>query len=545
MSFIFKNIAVFFAIFLVGVGANAQFLSLHQYSQTYVDGRGVPVSYTGFRDQFSPTGTPGCVMGVTSLRSSCTYVSNGLSFSLQGGQDLTQFKVYVPAGATSFIFSGYLPQGLQAAVAVRMNAAPDRVNPLSAAEYANYQSNRDIYTVYSRLAAGQEVILVADGGGSFSLAGNNNFSPALSTGAWVYFRLINGTYIDTPRATYEIDLAKYIAGYGAITFGGDGDPVDGGSSGVPRTNTLSLSPTTLTVGTGTTSTITTDATTACSASRPDLVRINFADISLVAGQTVASSTSVTITCGTAQQTLIVSPAPVPTVPLTSFTVSPPSLVSSDTTTTVTLLPNAGAALPVNCKALDSANLPEPYVTVDNSTGVFTASTGFKLTPSALSRVKANEIVTIDCGGLKATFTIKMPMNIVKGTDSTPEKNLTFKFPFAPEGVAAGASADLYVLAYVPEIIVKPFGGVKDDLYVYQVAGNTWKPILFTDPEKNRSSAAVAELEVNAGLPEDLLKGLKVEIYVGYLPAGSTDFTKLKFIGDMPVTKFPGISPLWH
>lgn len=203
----------------------SQFVSMHQTSQTLVRSQGgETVTNVGFKNQFAPSGTPGCTMGIAALRSECVFVSEGLSFSLSGTQYEKQFKVYVPVGTTSFIFSSYLPQSMEAAVAVRMTSAPRRTSPLDSTEYAQYQSGADYSNVFDRLTAGEEVILVHSGGGGFSLAGNNRFSAPLTRGVWLYFRLINGDYVDTPRASYEIDLQRYISGYHQTIFGNNGDP---------------------------------------------------------------------------------------------------------------------------------------------------------------------------------------------------------------------------------------------------------------------------------------------------------------------------------
>ncbi len=203
----------------------SQFVSLHQTPQTLVRSQsGETVTNVGFKNQFAPSGTPGCTMGIASLRSECVFVSDGLSFSLAGTQNIKQFKVFVPVGTKSFIFSSYLPQSMEAAVAVRMSSAPGRNTPLDSAEYSQYRSTANYSNVFDRLTTGQEVILVHSGGGGFSLAGNNSFPAPLSRGVWLYFRLINGDYVDTPRATYEIDLQKYMNGYSQTIFGNDGDP---------------------------------------------------------------------------------------------------------------------------------------------------------------------------------------------------------------------------------------------------------------------------------------------------------------------------------
>lgn len=546
-----KKMVVFFTMMFLGIYANAQFFSLHQYSQAVSDGKGIPVSYTGFRNQFAPTGTPGCVMGITSLRSECTYVSNGLSFSLQGGQNSSQFKVYVPAGVTSFIFSSYLPQGMQAAVAVRMGSAPIRVNPLDAGEYATYQASKNIYTVYERLLAGQEVIMVADGGGSFSLAGNNNFPQPLTTGAWLYFRLINGNYIDTPRATYEIDLPSYIAGYNAITtangWGTDGDPLEAGATVNPSFS-IKLNGTLTQGNSGIVAiTPTGDTLKTCSAS-PVANATSYSNNNITLTPS-GTATLVTVSCtGATTGNVATATIPVqaaPSTPFTSFTLSAYSLTSTDTST-VTIIPNLGATLPMSCTALQS----DTYLNV----------VGNAININSKTTQKAQSIL-IDCGlgvDKRQTLVINLPLVVIpNSTDPTKLTDLTFVFtPILSSGVT---SADVYIFVYVPGIPMPEFGIDKTDaLYGYQVkngytkvngnwqsVSNQWLPILFTPPEAYQTSVSSGQFTVNLGygVTGDVAKVVNAEYYVAYLPSGTKDLTKLQFVGDKSGS-FIGIPVFW-
>lgn len=564
MYFIIKAVVLFLAMMLSGTFVSAQFFSFHQAPQSYIDGKGQAVSYTGFRNQFEPIGTPGCVMGVVSLRGACTYVSGGLSFSLSGGQNSTQFKVYVPAGVTSFIFSGYLPQGMQAAVAVRMGSAPTRTNPLSATEYANYQAARNLSTVYQRLSAGDEVIMVADGGGSFSLAGNNNFSTPLAKGAWLYFRLINGDYIDTPRATYEIDLSSYIAGYNAITtangWGGDGDPLENGATVTPSFS-IKLNGT-LTQGVSSTIGITPSGGTLkkCSASSVEVSASSYANNSVTLTPS-STATSVTITCesaegGSAKASLQVQTAPA--TALTTITLSKNSLVSNDVKntepTTITVSPNPGAILPVSISPHISGCTAK-YNGIESGSIKWITSSTFQLSPDS-QFLSSEKIISIDCGGTaKTDFTIKMSLvitpNVEAGTSSAITNtsaltDLTFTFtPTLPAGVS---TADLYVFVYVPAIPISQFGSSKTvPLYGYQIkngytkVNGNWQPvsnlllpILFTPPEAyqtSTSSGTSMKVNLGYGVTGGAAAAVKAEYYVAYLPAGTTDWTKLQFIGD--------------
>lgn len=556
MYFIIKAVVLFLAMMLSGTFVSAQFFSFHQAPQSYINGKGVSVSYTGFHNQFEPLGVSGCVMGIASLRSECTYVSGGLSFSLSGAQNSTQFKVYVPAGVTSFIFSGYLPQGMQAAVAVRMGSAPTRTNPLSATEYANYQAARNLSTVYQRLSAGDEVIMVADGGGSFSLAGNNNFSTPLAKGAWLYFRLINGDYIDTPRATYEIDLSSYIAGYNAITtangWGGDGDPLENGATVTPSFS-IKLNGT-LTQGVSSTIGITPSGGTLknCSASSVEVSASSYANNSVTLTPS-STATSVTITCesaegGSAKASLQVQTAPA--TAFSSFTLSPASLLKTETATLITVKPNNGAVVPAStvCQVMQSQKYLVP------------AGTNQWKISSDVNVQQIAQSLTIDCGSdasgkaITSSFTIKMPL-----VAKSPIGN-ALEFNFLPSGTAT--TADLYIAGYIKDILLNKLTGKvesawicrsnDDSNWVYMpgaILPRICKRSGIKVNDKVRIAIDTADIagigsssvsEYFFTFSEKTLKDAKVELYGAYTTDNGNSFN---FIGDDNTGTFSAQPPV--
>ena len=227
-------------VMLFSSAAHAQFQSLHQFGVTHNIGSSLDAlgnlyftktpQLFGFKDQFAPSGVSGCVMGYPELRALCQTVDGGFSFTFEGYSSYTEFKVYVPAGTTFFGLAGYMPQSVEYAAAVRFGSAPTRMGTLSPTEYANAKTAQNRNTDFAKLLAGEERLMVHDGGGSISLSGIARLSTSpLTTGQWLYVRVLNGSSIAGLGAIYEVNLDKYREGYNATTFGANGDPDAGGS----------------------------------------------------------------------------------------------------------------------------------------------------------------------------------------------------------------------------------------------------------------------------------------------------------------------------
>lgn len=485
-----------------GQSAYAEFVSIYSTASTAVPvpSSATPIVLSGsFQNLYAPTGVSGCSIGVTSLKSLCSQPGYGaLQLQFPGYSfppNANEVKVYIPAGTMRFTMVASMPQGTIAAAALRMDTAPTRVAELSNAEYSAAQSTMKYDTIFSRLLAGSEVIQTHDGGGTFTIAwgyaNGSNSQYVMPTGRWLYIRFINFADLYQVMASTLVNLTAYQTGYSSIQWDANGDPVDTASGG------------------GTTTTPTTPTTPT-------------------------------------------------TTPLTGITLSSPSLASTSTNNKVILSSTpVGATLPTTCKAFDSGTTtPSSYIAGLDSAGAFSTAGGFQVAGGADSLLKklniTKTVVTINCGNdakgnaITADFTIQLPLNVAQAVDANGI--LTLSFPFTTK--TPTSPVDLYVLAYVPDIIVKSFSNVKDDLYVYQVSGEVWKPILFAEPEAKQTGVLGdgRTIFINTGLPKTLLQDLKVYIYVAYLPTGSKDSSKLEFIGDTtvaPPTKLPSSLPLWR
>lgn len=177
----------------------------------------------GFKAQYNPDDVGGCVMGFK-INTSCAFPSMG-SYSLpeftQYKLAKSKFKVYVPPGTKELRFGGYYPQGTKAAFAIKYGAPPVKAS-INDAEYAQAQVNEKVTTAFPRIIAGEEIIVVHDGGGSMRfLAGA---VPAIDKGGWVYFTQLSGSYMYDVQGGVDLDLEKFRAGYQSIPWDSSGDP---------------------------------------------------------------------------------------------------------------------------------------------------------------------------------------------------------------------------------------------------------------------------------------------------------------------------------
>lgn len=106
--------------------------------------------------------------------------------------NITQFKIYIPAGTKFSTTGGYLPQQTQYAIVTRINETPLRKEGLSQNEYFSYHGvPSDPNTMFDRMMRGDEVISVHDGGGAKSLSGVIRLSTPLKNGLWIYGRVLS------------------------------------------------------------------------------------------------------------------------------------------------------------------------------------------------------------------------------------------------------------------------------------------------------------------------------------------------------------------
>lgn len=181
---------------------------------------------TGFKNQFAPNGVPGCVMGYPEYRNECETVNGGFGFDLKGITNYLEFKVYIPAGTTFFGLSGFLPQTEKYAAAVRLGARPNHIVALTDTEYQRAKEEQNRNTDFAKLLAGEERLMVHDGGGSISFSGIARlWSTPLNQGQWLYVRVLNGSAIHGLGAIYEVNLETYKREFNRISFSAAGDPL--------------------------------------------------------------------------------------------------------------------------------------------------------------------------------------------------------------------------------------------------------------------------------------------------------------------------------
>ena len=238
-----RYLIVLFLSALTTFAQAANFVSMHQ-SAHKIALPPAPGTFTytfdtkvGFKAQYAPTGVTGCAIGFGT--GGCAFPGGG-SLSLPeftGFQMQSQeFKIFIPAGSRSFLFSGYAPQGTQSAFVLRYGKEPTRTAPLSGSEYQAAQTGERIDTAFARLVT-QDVdhFVVHDGGGTLRFVGGQLDANRGSTdqGKWLYVRQLSGAALFDYQGAIDVDMPKYAAGYNAITWTTSAfpDPVDAASPG--------------------------------------------------------------------------------------------------------------------------------------------------------------------------------------------------------------------------------------------------------------------------------------------------------------------------
>ena len=215
--------------------SDPNFVSLHQNSLTHAKSSGLDTNgnyysvrtepLIGFKNQFPPSGTAGCVIGYPELRSECDIVAGGFGFSLKGLTDQYQYKVYIPRGTTFFSLVGFLPQSVKYAVAVKLGKPPTRTAELSDAEYEKAKLEQNYNNDFAKLLAGEERIMVHNGGGNPSFSGTARLSAnPIQVGQWIYVRVLNNASVYDVGAVYEVNREIYKQSFYEIPFGSNNDP---------------------------------------------------------------------------------------------------------------------------------------------------------------------------------------------------------------------------------------------------------------------------------------------------------------------------------
>ncbi len=241
----YLSILLLAAVSTFGTGAQAaNFVSIHQsVLRIALPPAAGTFNYTfdtkiGFKQQYAPDGASGCAIGYAT--GSCAFRGGGsLGLPEFTGYQLQykEFKIYIPAGTRSFLFSGYAPQRSQSAFVLRYGSAPVREAALSSTEYRNAQSNERIDTSFARLVSerSSDHLVVHDGGGTLRFVGGQLDANRGSTGEgnWLYVRQLSGSPLYDIQGGLDVDMAKYAAGYAKIawTTSAYPDPVEGASTG--------------------------------------------------------------------------------------------------------------------------------------------------------------------------------------------------------------------------------------------------------------------------------------------------------------------------
>ncbi|MES2609396.1 MAG: hypothetical protein V4679_04095 [Pseudomonadota bacterium] len=238
-----RYLAVFLLAAVAPLAQAANFVSLHQSSlRIALPPAAGSYNYkfdskVGFKQQYAPQGATGCAIGYAT--GGCAFPGGGsLALPEFTGYQLQykEFKIFIPAGTRSFMFSGYAPQRTQSAFVLRYGSAPVREAALSGAEYQNAQTSERIDTSFSRLVNERaDQLVVHDGGGTLRFVGGQLDANRGSTkdGNWLYVRQLSGSPLYDVQGAIDVDMAQYAAGYAKIawTTSNYPDPVDAPSAG--------------------------------------------------------------------------------------------------------------------------------------------------------------------------------------------------------------------------------------------------------------------------------------------------------------------------
>lgn len=221
----------------------AQFISLHQYSIKVSKAPAAgsydysTESFQGFKNQYSPShAVTGCWIGILK-NSVCAFpwsdaatVAMNYTESLIGYNVPKNFRFFVTSGSANVMMAGYAPQKSAFVFALRMGQSPSRTSAVGAAEYSNIQRNEHVDTSYARLAAGEEILVAHDGGGTVRFLSGK----ATTNGGWVFVRqlTVSGAVGDMQAGQnlYDLQLgvvadrASFLNHYNSINWDSSGDP---------------------------------------------------------------------------------------------------------------------------------------------------------------------------------------------------------------------------------------------------------------------------------------------------------------------------------
>lgn len=223
---------------------DSQFTSLHQFDLR-VAMKPPEGSYDyqysllkSFKNQYNPNeSVAGCNSGAVKNNLCAFPWTDSMTVALNFTDNLINYNVpknfrfYVTDGMTDVRMAGYAPQRSAFVFVIRKGQAPQRTQSVTAAEYYSIQQSENIDTSYQRLAAGQEIMVAHDGGGTVRFLSGK----VSSTGGWIYIRQLN--LAETPSGMqssdrlYDLQLSvvtdknSFLNHYQRLQWNSVGDPL--------------------------------------------------------------------------------------------------------------------------------------------------------------------------------------------------------------------------------------------------------------------------------------------------------------------------------
>lgn len=230
----------------ISSGDKKNFISLHQYNLRIAKSPAAGTydyefyNYIGYKNQYNPADQiAGCALGVLK-NNICAFPWNSdssvaLNFTenMIGYNVPKSFRFYASSGLNDVRMSGYAPQRTAFAFALRRDQPPTRTQPVSATEYVSFQQNERIDTSYDRLAKGEEIIVVHDGGGTVRFLSGQS----VGVGGWIFVKQldladsVSMLGMNFGQNLYDIQLGlvadknDFMSQYLNMQWGADGDPL--------------------------------------------------------------------------------------------------------------------------------------------------------------------------------------------------------------------------------------------------------------------------------------------------------------------------------
>lgn len=202
----------------------------------------------GFKNQFNPLESPGCMLGYSDVKDKCLFTTD-FGFTDKPGLVLypkdflgsvSKFRIYIPAGTTQFKLEMYLgsfttPDKMTYGGVIKMDVPPTRTQPLTTSEYEKIQAESSITKDFYKVLSGKEVYFMHNGSGKVTIGGvfKETVDYKIDKGRWLFINVLNMSdkiadskiYEAQLMATYNVNTNTFRELYNSIVYDSAGNPV--------------------------------------------------------------------------------------------------------------------------------------------------------------------------------------------------------------------------------------------------------------------------------------------------------------------------------